>query len=195
VCWNSSCIFFVSSSVGRSFSWACICTYSISVASQALTVIFMDGTPDRGSSPLMSFLSIVTPGLGFAALCSFLHFSLPFPSPLFLPASIGFGASIVVLNPYPPRLALCSILLRSWRFREVFPRDCAHFPTRRRPRVHRWHLAATGYCTPRAARSAQGGGIYECSAIHSWRLCGVVGDGAVFHNRSPAVVAERYWMC
>ncbi|KAH9989260.1 autophagy-related protein 22-like protein, partial [Russula vinacea] len=87
-------------------------TYSISVALQALTVISMGGIADRASfrKPLL---------FGFAALgsissiCFFLLPSSssiwPLASLLAILANIGFGASIVVLNAYLPRLAASSL--------------------------------------------------------------------------------------
>ncbi|KAI9463778.1 autophagy-type protein 22 [Russula earlei] len=87
-------------------------TYSVSVALQALTVISMGGIADRASyrKPLL---------FGFAALGSLSalsFFLLPSSSPIWplsgllaILANIGFGASIVVLNAYLPRLAAASL--------------------------------------------------------------------------------------
>ncbi len=81
--------------------------------------------------------------------------------------------------PPTPRPIFLTIL-RSWRHREAFPRDCTHFLTRYRSRVRCRHLAVTGHCTPRAARRR----VYECAAIRYWWLWGMV--GVVLDTRSHA---------
>ena len=100
-------------------------------------------------------------------------------------ANIGFGASIVVLNAYLLRLAVPPYPSRIMANREAFLRNCAHFLTWHRSRVHCWHLAATGHCAPCAARR----GVYGCAAICHWWLWGMV--GVVFHTRSSALAGRE----
>ncbi|KAI0300620.1 autophagy-related protein 22-like protein [Multifurca ochricompacta] len=87
-------------------------TYSASVALQALIVISMGGIADRASyrKPLLFGFAMLG---SFSSLCFFLLSSSspiwPLSGLLAILANIGFGASIVLLNAYLPRLAASSL--------------------------------------------------------------------------------------
>jgi MFS-type transporter involved in bile tolerance (Atg22 family) len=161
----------------------------------------MGGIADRGAFFLLTSMTFhadlnsVQPSLTFALrLChtrflSSLCFFLPGPSSspiwplsrlLVIMANIRFGASIVVLNAYLPRLAVSSLPYRITAIQRSF--SCTTV------RISLLGIAlgyTAGIFLLLVTVRAAGRGVNGCAAIRHWWLWSMM--GVVFHNRSSSL--------